>query len=202
MHDIPTFNSVQLDWDKTYKPVAPGIHVFQLHSTDPKEMLDVHSALLLTFAASPSTPTQLPGARHAILYTPHGLHASTSLDHLATSSPPIEVLAVIHGTFQVMLPWYIGGCANLGAKNAGALIRGLSPRPRYWLATHDEVKPSFGLVGMKQKRTVMGFRDALSTDDAVVGNAEDGAEETKVALQKELGVTCVPLSNGESFVLA
>lgn len=198
IHEIPVFDRPQADWDTAYAPVLPGIHVFQIRSTDPKEMVNIHRSLLITFPAEPAVASRNPGARQAILCAQHGLHASTNLDYLAASSPPIEILAVMHGTREAILPWYLGGVANLGVHNGRALIEKLLPRPRYWIATHDGESIFHGLVGAVIKMRPMTFRDAISKKGKAAGEDE---QETRAALQEELGVTCVALGNGESLTL-
>lgn len=184
IHDIPLFSPLP-HWSTQYPPMLPDTHIFRILSPSLVDPGSLHSALLLTFSCSPT-------ATDALLYTPHGLPASTPLAFLSTADPPICVRMLVHGLHEVSTPWFLGGRVNLGAHNARRLLSAL-PGARYWVATHDEDKRGEGYV-----RTVLE-RKALGWGGAEV--AEKEGEEGREAVEREMGVRCVALGSGESVEL-
>ena len=116
-----------------------NIHRLTSGATDPGNL---HSAILFTFSAN--APEQ---QKEAIVYTPHGIFA-TSLPHFLTNASGIRTLALVHGLSQVQLgPVKTGPTSlNLGAENGLELKKVL--KAKYWVATHDEDKGAKGLIGM------------------------------------------------------
>jgi hypothetical protein len=142
----------------------------------PSDAFYYHSAVMITFQLDPSKPAE------SLIYTPHGIHAD-SLSTLATASPPIKCLTLLHGLHDVSIDW--GQQLNLGAHNGLAAQRAL--RAKYWVGTHDEVKKGGGVVSWFLRRKVISVQEALEK----VGEAE---------LVKETGF--LEAKNGQSLLMA
>ncbi|KAF1985685.1 hypothetical protein K402DRAFT_405135 [Aulographum hederae CBS 113979] len=184
-----------LDWQSSSLPPLPEwIGVSRLIA--PQDALDYHSALLITFNLSPSSPTASTSdsadAAESVLYTPHGI-PSSALRPLSLASPPISILALLHGLHDVSL-----GLAqrlklqqlNLGGMNAVTVQKALNAR--YWFAAHDEVKRGRGFVSFLLQRKVWGVEAAARKVVALLG--EEERERERELRYEELG-------NGESRVL-
>ncbi|KAF9692172.1 hypothetical protein EKO04_010141 [Ascochyta lentis] len=206
----PTFTD-HGDWhDFSLSPLPSWLTISRL--TAPRDSLDYHSALLITFATHPflsSTPRKprsslsingdgLEGsfsstateAAEAVIYTPHGIpHAA--LSPIATADPQLRVLAFLHGLHDVSIS--AAQQLNLGAKNGVLAQRTL--RARYWVATHDEVKKGGGFISWFLKRKVWTVEDALrearSEDQGGKAWAGDGFEDVRFR----------DMLNGESMIL-
>ncbi|ODH49731.1 hypothetical protein GX48_04109 [Paracoccidioides brasiliensis] len=114
-----------------------------------------------TFSSAASTATaevyQSASSRRpapiSILYTPHGLPASPSLDkfisnylHIdpnTSASQPLTLL--IHAFHCVQNPWYLGGNIIAGA-NRGGVTLAKKLRAKCWIGAHDEEKITGGVV--------------------------------------------------------
>lgn len=146
----------------------------------------------------------------AIVYTPHGIPASSAvIDLLAPPQSqlesPITFLALWHGLHEV----YVGGPQiNLGGYNGAALVKKLNIK--YWLRTHDEVKNGSGVIGMILSRKVVGWDEAMELDHKLgngdeKGSSGDGADGVKLARAKDQvavgDVQFLKIGNGEAMVL-
>jgi len=149
-------------------------------------------------------------AAEAIVYTPHGIPASSAvIDLLAPPqphlNPPISFLALLHGLHEV----YVGGPQiNLGGFNGAALAKRLNMK--YWIRTHDEIKNGSGLIGKILSRKVVGWDEALKLDSELgngdeKGSSGDGADGVKLgqvrAEAKAEDIEFVKIGNGECMVL-
>jgi len=144
----------------------------------------------------------------ALIYTPHGIPASSSVINLLTSpqshlNPPISFLALLHGLHEV----YVGGPQiNLGGFNGAALVQKL--KIKYWIRTHDEIKNGSGLIGKVLSRKVVGWDEALGLDSNgdEKGSSGDGADGVKLKAggaedNNNEVVEFVKIGNGECMVL-
>lgn len=138
-----------------------------------------HSALMITFA--------LDEIRNAetIIYTPHGILAA-SLTILKTATPPVSVLALIHGLHDVSL---VGAQLNLGKENA-IKARELTSA-KYWLPTHDEVKIAHGIVATFLKRIA-------HTSILAPGSHPLVPDKQDITVREQ---TFIDVKNGQSIVL-
>ncbi len=150
------------------------------------DALYYHSAIVICAERS-GTGSE---AVDALIYTPHGVETST-LSVLATASPPVNVLALLHGLHDVSLKWTKQ--LNLGAVNAVKAQKIL--RATYWIGTHDEQKPGSGLITPFLRRKIYTVQEAL----ALVQTAEKEKSEDAAAWVEEM--KCVELENGESMLL-
>ena len=180
-----------------------------MSSTD---RLYYHSALLISFNSlagkSQSSDSNVSDAAEVVIYTPHGVTAP-SFSVVAEASPPLSVLAFLHGLHDVAL-----GSAqqlNLGGHNGLAAQRIL--KAKYWIGTHDEQKRGGGLVNFFLKRKVIGLGDALEEERRRRKELQSKSGHRKVNKKGEKGGTpsdildefedarFAELTNGESRVL-
>ena len=125
----------------------------------------------------------------AVLYTPHGVEPST-LSVLTKASPPVKVLALLHGLHDVSLKWTKQ--LNLGAINAVQAQQVLGAK--YWVGTHDEQKPGSGLITPLLRRKILTVQEAVARVQAAEKMTDFG-----LGLNQEMNF--VELGNGESTVL-
>ncbi|KAL8737960.1 MAG: hypothetical protein Q9181_001182 [Wetmoreana brouardii] len=111
---------------------------------------------------------------------------------LALSSPPISVLALLHGLHDIKLS---KKQLNLGAHNALRAQR--ISRAKYWVSTHDEVKRAGGLVNRFLKRKIWTIEDALKEEER-----EKGRIDGDSPLADLRDVQFANLESGESLLLA
>ncbi|KZP25941.1 hypothetical protein FIBSPDRAFT_361969 [Athelia psychrophila] len=112
----------------------------------------LHGATVITFG-QPSDLHESCKPHYAVIYTPHGIPAS-SLSPWRAVHPDVDVLALIHGLDEIDMPWWLAGPINLGPRSALPLCTLL--RPRVWVATHDEEKTAQGLVARVIRRRQWG----------------------------------------------
>ena len=158
----PSFAGTSPDWrEKSLEPLPTWISISRIVSS--KDALYYHSALLICFNSlagqSQSSDSNISDAAEAVIYTPHGVTA-TSLSIIPDASPPLSVLAFLHGLHDISL-----GPAqqlNLGGHNGLAAQRVL--KAKYWVGTHDEQKRGMGLVSFILKRKIISLGDALEEE--------------------------------------
>jgi hypothetical protein len=110
---------------------------------------------------------------------------------LSTAAPRLRNLAFLHGLQDVSLGW--GQQLNLGAVNAVKAQKVL--QAKYWIGTHDEDKPSSGLVARFLKTKKRTVAEALSQLNSAGNEPSNGAYDWAADLK------CVELRNGESILL-
>ncbi|KAI7675390.1 hypothetical protein KC318_g971, partial [Hortaea werneckii] len=236
----------ETDWRSSSVPPLPDwISISRLLQTD--DVLNYHSALMIAFNNQhanyqshqlhkttpfpPTTPnTPLARKRHhapiipnedeesaeAILYTPHGI-SSGDLSLIPSASPPIHILAFLHGLHNVRVSTATGRTAlqsNLGAHNGLKAQRILNAR--YWIGTHDGVKRGGGLVAWFLQRESLTLGDALEEERRRLrrregrggsamtrgpGGGGGGGGDLDETVESFEGVNWVDLQNGESKVL-
>lgn len=100
---------------------------------------------------------QLPGAKRAegVIYTPHGVLARC-LDEVREDKSGVRALALVHGLNEANL---MGNTINLGAHNGLSVWKAL--KPKYWCATHDEIKVGTGLIGKILKIKGVSVEEAI-----------------------------------------
>lgn len=181
----PTFSAHMADWRNTsIGALPPWIGISRIVS--PGNAFYYHSAIMITFNSTSDearkAPMPLDSQAEAIIYTPHGINAD-DLVHLQEAAPTINTLALLHGLHDVGLRMMQQ--LNLGAGNGLRAQR--ICRAKYWVGTHDEVKPGIGLITPFLRRAALTIEDALEKE----GNAHSDAK----------GVNFVELGNGETFML-
>jgi hypothetical protein len=154
------------------------------------DALYYHSAVVVAFSAPDSMEAE------AVVYTPHGIHATT-LKPLLTATPPVRPLALLHGLHDVRLAPSLQQL-NLGGVNAAEVVQSL--QPTYWAATHDEVKKGGGLVSWLLRRTVWKVEDVFSPKSLPQGLADDELKQQWRNVLRQ--TTFINLGNGVSCVLA
>ncbi|OJD13043.1 hypothetical protein AJ78_06458 [Emergomyces pasteurianus Ep9510] len=108
-----------------------------------------------SLASAPSTASR-ESRREApisILYSPHGVSASSLLDryalehlHIHSSNPyPQALTLLIHSFDRVQSPWYLGGNIIAGA-NGGGVALAKKLRAKLWVGAHDEEKVNGGII--------------------------------------------------------
>lgn len=162
----------------------------------------LHSAIMIVFDLSSSSSSSFPssssnqGNAESLIYTPHGIPASSSIISLLspTSRPPtappqvaapptlfpkIRPLLLLHGLHAVTIS---GARINLGGNNGAALARTLGVK--CWIRTHDEVKDGRGLVGWLLKRRRVRWVEALGLSDGGKGDGEVGGAKRETECQE------------------
>jgi hypothetical protein len=188
--ESPPFDGEHSNWrEASVDPLPRWIGITRLVSKS--DALYYHSAIMITFPLPSDPDDSDPTTTEAIIYTPHGIHAP-SLSSVASASPPIRTLALLHGLHDVSIDW--GQQLNLGAHNGLAAQRAL--HARYWIGTHDEEKKGGGLVSWFLRRKSITVEDALQEAAA----KEDGEikEDGNVLGDGEF----MELGNGNSAILA
>lgn len=178
IQEIPLFSGSGQDCrERNLPPIPKWLSISRLvGSYDP---LNFHAALLIAFDIdSNRNGVGVESSPEAIIYTPHGIHAS-SLRHIVDAEPPVRTLALVHGLHVVELS---GVQLNLGAHNGLEVQRLL--KAKYWVGTHDEVKLAKGVVGRFLSRKVISAEDALLAekekrleDQAEVDDVDDTIED-------------------------
>ncbi|KAH7065599.1 hypothetical protein B0J12DRAFT_707033 [Macrophomina phaseolina] len=144
-------------------------------------------------------------AAECVIYTPHGVRPQ-ALDPIVAASPPLSVLALIHGLHDVAIDagfWWERNRdkqplsqLNLGGAN-GVRVQRVT-RAKYWVGTHDEVKWGSGLVNWFLRRKVVSLEEAVRAERERLVEEEEKEEEEKGLLD---GVRFEEVGNGESRVL-
>ncbi|KAJ9616638.1 hypothetical protein H2200_000357 [Cladophialophora chaetospira] len=172
------------DWKTTsHSPLPSWVGISRLVTSS--DALYYHSAIVICMQR-PETA----GEADALIYTPHGVEAST-LSIMTTASPKVNVLAFLHGLHDVSLKW--SKQLNLGAVNAVKAQKIL--HAKYWIGTHDEQKPGSGLIAPLIRRKIYTVQEAL----AMIQAAEKEKSEEAAACIEDMKY--VELANGESLVL-
>jgi len=177
--DLPVFNG---NWQEScIEPLPSWVGLSRIQEGGGKAYggleLHYHSGILVVFSGS-----QGMEIAEALLYTPHGLTASTG-QPILDAMPRIHVLALLHGLSDISLP---KAQLNMGAHNGLKVFRAL--KARYWIGTHDEVKKGGGIVSWFLRRKPITLKNALDLEGS------DGKE-----LLKE--VAFVDVKNGERLIL-
>ncbi|KAL9581950.1 MAG: hypothetical protein Q9212_003586 [Teloschistes hypoglaucus] len=187
VHPIGCLSKLNHDWRKTFSEDLPSWLGIARITTN-RDALYFHSAILITFrVGSESSERQTEG----IVYTPHGINAE-GLKVLQQASPPISVLALLHGLHDIRLSIKR---LNLGAHNALQAQR--ISGSKYWVSTHDEIKRAAGLVNRFLKRKVWTIEDVLKEE-----KREKGRIEVDSPLADLRDVQFANLASGESLLLA
>lgn len=183
--DMAAFTE-NFDWRKAHLSALPDwVGLGRLVTK--YDALHLHSAIVICVRE----PQSSVDAAEAIIYTPHGVEAST-LSILTTACPPLRALAFLHGLHDISIAW--SKQLNLGAVNAVRTQKLL--QAKYWIGTHDEEKHSSGLIAALLRRKALTVSDVLTEFQYA---EHDGEIETGGWTD---GLTCVELRNGESILLA
>ncbi|KAK0124153.1 hypothetical protein ONS95_009136 [Cadophora gregata] len=183
--EIPRFGG---DWRESSTSPLPGWVSVSRVAYPGKDLLYYHSAVMVTFPSS-EPAGGIDGEAEAVIYTPHGISPS-DLAPVATASPAIKTLALLHGLQDIRL----GAQLNMGAHNGLKVQRLLGAK--YWVGTHDEVKRGGGIVSWFLDRKKISLKEAIEREkeekgEDLRGSAVEGLKEVRF---EELG-------NGESLVL-
>ena len=182
MIDTPVLPPHRPWTEATRAPLPPDIVIGRLQKEG--DGLYYHSAVVVAWqdAGSPSSKEKNSEIAHppgsCIIYTPHGISPSA-----LSPIHALNTLALLHGLHDVRLDWRQQ--LNLGAHNGLAAQKTL--RAKYWVGTHDEVKPGRGVVSWFLRRKVISVEEAVKS-------AGEGD------MKGELGWR--ELANGERLVLA
>ncbi|KAK0642842.1 hypothetical protein DIS24_g8677 [Lasiodiplodia hormozganensis] len=222
---IPVFSHRHPDWrDGSIPPLPEWLSISRL--VEGLDFLQYHSALIFSFVITSSTPSA-PTTRSArslpngwippsddsdgaecIIYSPHGIRPE-ALRPVVTASPPLSVLALVHGLHDVAINpgfwwenWWAKSPKPLQQLNLGG-FNGLQAQrlihAKYWIGTHDEVKWGSGLVNWFLRRKVISVEDALRAEkDRLVKQEETEEEKLEQVLDD---VRFEEVGNGESRVL-
>jgi len=165
--EIPMFPQKSNDWrDCSLPPLPSWLSIARLVSEG--EPLYFHSALMFVFDSRPLDQSGGEEAVEAIVYTPHGVKAA-DLEVVNAASPPIQTLALLHGSYEVYLGK--GPQLNLGARNGVEAKHVLGAK--HWIGTHDERKIGGGIIGWllkfkAQPTANMGFREVRNGQSTVL----------------------------------
>ncbi|ETI19827.1 hypothetical protein G647_08841 [Cladophialophora carrionii CBS 160.54] len=182
--EMPNFTT-GTNWRTTSIPPLPSwIGISRLVTNS--DALYYHSAVMIC-AQRPDCSAE---AVDALIYTPHGVEAST-LSVVATASPPVDVLALLHGLHDVSIKW--SKQLNLGAINAVKAQKML--HAKYWIGTHDEQKRGSGLIALLLQRKIITVQEAI---DRVQAAEKEESGDASATIED---MTCVELKNGESMTL-
>jgi hypothetical protein len=177
--ELPAF--ISDGWRGSSTPQVPN-WLSLARIEDENDSLYYHSAVMIAFGPE--------NASECVIYTPHGV-APTALSKLHDASPSIETLCFIHGLHDVRL--YGMTQLNLGGHNGLKGHRVL--KPKYWIATHDEVKEGGGIVAYFLRREIISLDQALKTEGG----------EYKVEKEEYANLTDIKfeeVGNGETRILA
>ncbi|KAJ9497790.1 hypothetical protein LTR99_007424 [Exophiala xenobiotica] len=181
--EIGTF-STGTDWRATSLAPLPGwIGIGRLVTGF--DMLYFHSALVICVQMSASSDHA-----EAVIYTPHGVQAST-VSVLTETTPRLEALALLHGLHDVSIGWT--SQLNLGVVNAVKAQKIL--RAKYWVGTHDEEKPSSGVIAPLLRTKNLSVSEALAS----LSGKQTSTTQWTTGSSEDLG--CIELRNGESLLL-
>ncbi len=181
--EIGTF-STSTDWRTTSLAPMPGwIGISRLVTGF--DMLYFHSAVVICVQMSETSDHA-----EAVIYTPHGVQAST-VSVLTEATPRLEALAFLHGLHDISIGWT--SQLNLGVVNALKAQKILGAK--YWVGTHDEEKPSSGVIAPLLKRKILSVSEALAS----LSGTHTSTTQSMMESAEDLG--CVELRNGESLLL-
>ncbi|KAH7162116.1 hypothetical protein B0J13DRAFT_1535 [Dactylonectria estremocensis] len=122
--------------------------------TSPGNALYFHSAMLIAIERHDSSA-------EVIIYSPHGID-SQDLSNVKSSG--LHTLALLHGMHDVRL-WMMKQL-NLGALNG--IRAAAASGARYWIATHDEVKTSSGVISSFLQRIRYTLKEAVANEESVL----------------------------------
>ena len=149
--EVPRFTG---DWrDSSREPLPDWLGVSRV-AYPGADMLYYHSAIMITFTLSPLIEE---GVAEAVIYTPHGVSTS-DLAPVASASPNIQTLALLHGLYDIKL----GAQLNMGAHNGLKVQRLLGAK--YWVGTHDELKRGGGIVSYFLDRKMITLGEAIEKE--------------------------------------
>ena len=184
--EVPRFNG---DWRNSSRGALPewlGVSRLAYPGAD---LLYYHSAIMITF--SPASVSS-EGSAEAVIYTPHGVSPS-DLAPVASASPTIQTLALLHGLHDIKL----GAQLNMGAHNGLKVQRLLGAK--YWVGTHDEVKRGGGIVSWFLDRKMITLGEAIEQEKQ---ERRERGESLKGSVLDDLGdVRFEELGNGVSLIL-
>lgn len=182
VEEIPRFGG---DWRESSSKQLPDWIGLSRVAFAGQDLLYYHSAVMVAFRS-----TSVEGEEaEAVIYTPHGV-STADLAPVATASPAVKTLALLHGLQDIKL----GAQLNMGAHNGLKVQRLL--RAKYWVGTHDEVKKGGGLVSWFLDRKAVSLKEAIDLERHEKGV---GLEESVVEGLSE--VRFEDLKNGESLIL-
>ena len=162
VYDIPSLHGRTLDWRRSSIGSLPAwLGVFELAPRE--DSVSLHCALVVTFDTETGTKTRHSkypeGFAEAILYSPHGV-LSTHVQPLLAAAPPINPLAILHGTDEIGA---LGQKIGLGARN-GLLLQKMC-NAKYFLPTHDEPKRARGIFSPFLRRKVWTVGQVASEEE-------------------------------------
>lgn len=141
---------------------------------DKIDLLYYHSAVMFAFSSAGKDGDVKSDEAEAVIYTPHGI-TPDDLKPVATTEPPIRILALMHGLHDVR----IGPLLNLGAYD-GLKVQRLT-HSKYWVGTHDEVKRGGGLVSWSLKRQAYTVKDVIEMEIQENGDVDDSLTDVHFA---------------------
>jgi hypothetical protein len=146
------------NWTLTsVSPLPKDIGISGMQSSS--DWSDLHAAILITFK-TPACEKEHDNEPECVVYAPHGISPADATA-LATASPPVKVLAQLHGCLRVNVGFrYANFDANLGGRNGLALSQSL--HSQYWLSTHDERKVEKGLTSWILTHDFQSVEDAAA----------------------------------------
>ena len=188
----PPFSCKKSDWRATSLVPLPGWLGISRVVTE-NDALYYHSAISIIFdlAQGDTKASGHHNSAEAIVYTPHGIHAR-GLRCMATASPPVATLALLHGLHDVRVSMKQ---LNLGAHNGLQAQRICNAK--YWVSTHDEVKKARGLITPILFRRIFSLKEAL--DEERKRNGGHLADDSALAGLEEINFA--DLKSGESLLL-
>ncbi|KAH7170034.1 hypothetical protein EDB81DRAFT_151087 [Dactylonectria macrodidyma] len=141
--------------------------------TSPGNAQYFHSAMLIAIGRNPELQNS---TGEAIIYSPHGID---SQDLSIITSSGLHTLALLHGMHDVRL-WMMKQL-NLGARNG--IRAAAASGARYWIATHDEVKTSGGVIALFLKRTIYTMKEAVEHQESELAKYGETPSYTFVELE-------------------
>lgn len=171
------------DWKETTLDILPeDITISAIQS--PYDYSNLHVGIVVTFKCPDNDQPE------CVIYTPHGIRP-TDVSALAEASPPVNVLALLHGCLRVDVGWrFANFTANMGARTGLEVSRAL--RSKYWVQTHDEAKIEKGLTSWVLSHDWQQVEQVA--EEYGKEHGEDKAEVLKKANFHDIG-------NGGSLVL-
>lgn len=148
------------------------------------DLLYYHAAIMICFTGSDEEVAE------AVIYTPHGI-SPTDLAPVASASPPVKTLALLHGLQDISLT---RAQLNMGAHNGLKAQRLLGAK--YWIGTHDEVKKGGGIVSWFLDRKAITLDEAIEQEKEEHEGSLEGSN-----LESLAEVRFEALANGESLIL-
>jgi hypothetical protein len=182
VYTIPCFGKDGvLDWRNSSEGTLPSWVNFW-HLGWNEKFPKLHVGLLVTW----ENTTGQGGEAECLVLAPHGIFLD-DIKVMREAKPAIKPLAILHTTKKSWDP--IGRISNLGAIHGLKVMR--EAKPKYWVATHDEIVTSTGAYSWFLKDREISFEQALKQEENEKGVVREIEE-----------LEFVVVGNGESFVLA